>query len=402
MCGFGVFLLWSGCLQGCIAIFVHAIRSKRRWKIAMKQISVCVSNDLVCDNRVDKTCQSLASCGMSVKLIGRRFADSPALPSRNYKCDRLRVYFKRNAFYYAELNLRLFFRLLFSGQDIIWANDLDTLLPCCLVAKIKGKSLIFDSHEHFTRVPELKANPFARKVWKTVERFCIRKCNGVVTVCEPIRDYFKTEYGVESVVVRNMPPKKAATNHLVPASEKENIIVWQGVVNMERGLEELCEAMQFVDGRLVIMGEGRIKEELERTVEQYPFGNKISFLGRLPFEEMMNNTKKAKLAVSIDKPTNGNYAISLPNKIFEYMASGVPMLVSPLQEIKPLVEKYNVGEFVRSYNPPELAKQINELLCDNAKADLFAANALKAAAELCWENEEKKIYELIKQTDCIR
>ena len=368
----------------------------------MKQISVCVSNDLVCDNRVDKTCQSLVSCGLSVNLIGRRFADSPALPSRNYKCDRLRVYFKRNAFYYAELNLRLFFRLLFSGQDIIWANDLDTLLPCCLVAKIKGKSLIFDSHEHFTRVPELKANPFARKVWKTVERFCIRKCNGVVTVCEPIRDYFKTEYGVESVVVRNMPPKKAATNHLVPASEKENIIVWQGVVNMERGLEELCEAMQFVDGRLVIMGEGRIKEELERTVEQYPFGNKISFLGRLPFEEMMNNTKKAKLAVSIDKPTNGNYAISLPNKIFEYMASGVPMLVSPLQEIKPLVEKYNVGEFVRSYNPPELAKQINELLCDNAKADLFAANALKAAAELCWENEEKKIYELIKQTDCIR
>ena len=368
----------------------------------MKQISVCVSNDLVCDNRVDKTCRSLVGCGLSVRLIGREFDNSPALPSRNYECGRVRTYFKRNVLYYAELNLRLFFRLLFSRQDIIWANDLDTLLPCCLAAKLKGKPLIFDSHEHFTQVPELKANPFARKVWKMVEKYCIKKCKGVVTVCEPIREYFKEEYGVESVVVRNMPPRQVAIESLIPAAEKENLIVWQGAVNMERGLEELCETMQFVDGRLVIMGDGRIKEELENKVRQYPFANKICFVGRLPFAEMMSNTWKAKLAVSIDKPTNGNYAISLPNKIFEYMASGVPMLVSPLQEIKPIVEKYEVGEFIRSYNPPELAKQINELLSDNAKADFFAANALKAAAELCWENEEKKIYELIKHTEDIK
>lgn len=385
-----------------LAIFVSYVRSIKERVGEMKQISVCVSNDLVCDNRVDKTCRSLVAYGLSVRLIGREFDNSPALPSRSYECGRVKICFKRNVLYYAELNLRLFFRLLFSRQDIIWANDLDTLLPCCLIAKFKSKPLIFDSHEHFTQVPELKANPFARKVWKMVEKYCIRKCKGVVTVCEPIREYFKEEYGVESVVVRNMPPREAATESLVPAAEKENLIVWQGAVNMERGLEELCEAMQFIDGRLVIMGEGRIKDELESKVRQYPFANKICFVGRLPFAEMMSNTRKAKLAVSIDKPTNGNYAISLPNKIFEYMASGVPMLVSPLQEIEPIVEKYEVGEFIRSYNPPELAKQINELLSDNAKADFFAANALKAAAELCWENEEKKIYELIKHTEDIK
>ena len=373
-----------------LAIFVSHVRSIRECVGEMKQISVCVSNDLVCDNRVDKTCRSLVGCGLSVRLIGREFDNSPALPSRNYECGRVRTYFKRNVLYYAARQ---------QGSNV---SKSFAQIMSCLAAKLKGKPLIFDSHEHFTQVPELKANPFARKVWKMVEKYCIKKCKGVVTVCEPIREYFKEEYGVESVVVRNMPPRQAAIESLIPAAEKENLIVWQGAVNMERGLEELCETMQFVDGRLVIMGDGRIKEELENKVRQYPFANKICFVGRLPFAEMMSNTRKAKLAVSIDKPTNGNYAISLPNKIFEYMASGVPMLVSPLQEIEPIVAKYEVGEFIRSYNPPELAKQINELLSDNAKADFFAANALKAAAELCWENEEKKIYELIKHTEDIK
>ena len=91
------------------------------------------------------------------------------------------------------------------------------------------------------------------------------------------------------------------------------------------------------------MGEGDIKSNLEKKVKQLRLEEKIHFLGRLPFEEMMSKTKTAKLAISIDKPTNGNYAISLPNKIFEYIACYVPVLVSPLQEIKYVVEKYKTG-----------------------------------------------------------
>ena len=81
------------------------------------------------------------------------------------------------------------------------------------------------------------------------------------------------------------------------------------------------------------MGEGDIKSDLEKKLKELKLETKIHFLGRLPFEEMMSKTKTAKLAISIDKATNGNYAISLPNKIFEYIACSVPVLVSPLQEI---------------------------------------------------------------------
>ena len=365
----------------------------------MKRICVSVSNDLICDNRVNKTCKSLVDYGLSVKLIGRAFKSSPFLPSRSYKCKRLSIIFKKNAIYYAELNLKLFFYLLFSKQDFLWANDLDTLLANYLVAKLKRKPLIFDSHEHFTQVPELKDNPFAKKVWKAIERHCIKGCDAVFTVCNPIKNYFKEEYNKESLVVRNIPPRIFFKQETIPSSKKENIIVWQGAVNIERGLEELCEAMQWIDARLLIMGVGDIKSDLEKKVKTLQLENKIHFLGRLPFEEMMNKTKSAKLAISIDKATNGNYAISLPNKIFEYIACSVPVLVSPLQEIKLIVEKHKTGEFLSSYNPQELAKQITNLLNDERKLDLIAENCKKAAKELCWENEEIQIFKTIKNLE---
>ena len=225
----------------------------------MKRICVSVSNDLICDNRVNKTCKSLVDYGLSVKLIGRAFKQSPLLPSRSYKCKRISIIFKKNAIYYAELNLKLFFYLLFSKQDFLWANDLDTLLPNYLVAKLKKKPLIFDSHEHFTQVPELKNNPFAKKVWKAIEKHCIKGCDAVFTVCNPIKNYFKEEYNKESLVVRNIPPRIFFKQETIPSFKKENTIVWQGAVNVERGLEELCEAMQWIDAKLLIMGVGDIK-----------------------------------------------------------------------------------------------------------------------------------------------
>src|SRR5687768_1390322 len=93
-----------------------------------KRIIVSVINDLVTDQRVNRTCRELHSMGYQVMLIGRKLPGSLPMPELPYPFKRMTLIFKRGAMFYAFFNMRLFLRLLFSKVDILWSNDLDTLL----------------------------------------------------------------------------------------------------------------------------------------------------------------------------------------------------------------------------------------------------------------------------------
>ncbi len=102
----------------------------------MKKAIVSVSNDLATDRRVDKNCQALLKSGYEVLLIGRKRKDSLAIERREYKTHRMRLLFDKGFLFYAELNCRLFFYILFHKADLLFSNDLDTLLPNYLISKI--------------------------------------------------------------------------------------------------------------------------------------------------------------------------------------------------------------------------------------------------------------------------
>lgn len=369
----------------------------------MRKVIVSVSNDLVTDNRVDKTCRTIIESGYEVILIGRLRKNSPPMNPRPYSFIRKRLIFSKGFLFYANLNIALFFKLLFSRFDILWANDLDTLFANFLVSRIRNKPLIYDSHEYFTEVPELKYNKFAKWFWKKIEKAILPRLKHVVTVCDPIKDYFKTTYDVDAVVVRNCPKKDFAKR--VKTKEdlsmpNKPILVWQGGgCNIERGMEELVEAMQEVDAHLYIIGGGDVYEDLKALSNKFGVGDKISFIGRLPFGEMMQYTFNATIGLSLDKDTNGNYAISLPNKLFEYIHAELPFLITPLSEIKPIVDAFNCGEFITHHKPKYLAEMINSLLGDEKRRELYSQNSKKAKEILCWEEEEKKIIDLLTTID---
>ncbi|MBP1629264.1 MAG: glycosyl transferase group 1 [Bacteroidetes bacterium] len=367
----------------------------------MKKVFVSVSNDLVTDNRVDKTCRSLIKEGYEIMLIGRVKKDSPNMNERPYKYKRMRLIFEKGFLFYAELNLRLFFRLLFSKADVLWANDLDTLWANFLVSKIRNKALIFDSHEHFTEVPELKYNKFAKWFWKRSEGFMLPRIKNIITVCTPIAEYFKQNYNVDSLIVRNAPEKdfakKTKSKEDLSMPNDKPILIWQGGgCNIERGMEELTEAMQWVDAYLYIIGGGDVFERLKEMAKEFKVEKKIFFISRLPFNEMMQYTFNADLGLSLDKDTNMNYSISLPNKLFEYIHAEIPILITPLSEIKPIVETFNIGDFITSHLPSNIALQINNLLENSQRRELYKANCHKAKELLCWQEEEKKIFDLIR------
>lgn len=361
----------------------------------MKRIYVSVSNDVFSDNRVKKTCKSLKDYGLDVHLVCKRLVGNQKQEPLPFTLHPVRFFFKKNFPYYAELNIKFFFKILFKKTDILWANDLDTLLPLYLVSRIRRKPLIFDSHEMFTEIPELKDNPRVKKFWKMLEKSMVPHLKYVSTVCEPIREYFKKEYGVDSIIVRNIPLYEEKNQERKTYPLKEKILIWQGAANIDRSLEDLVLAMKDIDAKLLILGRGDIIDILKQEVAENHLEEKVFILGRKTFQEMMTYTRNATLGLSLDRPTNQNYAISLPNKIFEYINATTPILCTPLQEIKPIVEHYHIGQTIDNPNRENLVKKINSIINDNEALQQMSDNCIKAQRELCWQNEEKNIFALL-------
>ncbi|MCX6231383.1 MAG: glycosyltransferase [Bacteroidetes bacterium] len=368
----------------------------------MKKAVVSVTNDLSTDQRVDKVCKTLMKCGFEVELVGRQRIDSQALSDRNYSTKRFRLLFEKNVFFYAEFNLRLFFYLLANKQDLLIANDLDTLLPNYLISKIKRIPLVYDSHEYFCGVPELESNAFARNFWLKIERFIFPKLKHIFTVNDSIAELYRNQYNVELKVVRNIPLRqeniniKSRKELMLPVDKK--ILLLQGAgINVDRGVEELIEAMQWVDNAvLLIIGGGDVFDLLKQKAEALSLTDKIRFIKKLPYADLMQYTANADLGLTLDRDSNLNYRFSLPNKLFDYIHAGIAVLSSDLIEIRKIIEQYEIGEIIKDHQPETIANHINKLLTDDEKRLKYAANTKIAAAELCWENEEKELMKVYK------
>lgn len=361
-------------------------------KAAKKRIIVSVTNDLVSDNRVHKVCTSLEKMGFEVLLVGRVLPLSQPI-ERSYQTRRLRLLFKKGVCFYAEYNFRLFLFLLFTKCDILLSNDLDTLTANFLVAKIKGKHLVYDSHEYFTEVPELIHRPKVQKIWKWLEKQMHPKIKYAYTVCNSIAKVYNKKYDVDFKVVRNIPMANKLSSSKTETNEK--IILYQGAVNIGRGLEQAILAMHFIENaKLIIAGDGDIKPQLEELVETEKLQNKVEFTERLPLEKLVELTTQADLGLSIEEDLGLNYRFALPNKLFDYIQAQVPVLVTNLPEMKAIVKEYKIGAITNSLKPKEFAAKINDTLNNTAKRKIWKENLKIAAIELTWEKEEKILQEI--------
>lgn len=363
-----------------------------------KKVVLSVTNDLTSEQRVHKVCLFLLRSGFDVTLLGRLRRKSLPLETRPYKTKRLFLLFEKGPLFYAEYNFRLFLYLLFRKADVLVANDLDSLLANYLVSKLKSCMLVHDSHEYFTGVPELEGRNFAKATWKKIERWIFPKLKNIYTVNDSIASLYKEEYNVAITVVRNFPLLNQASKNTsrskadlqIPADKK--IILYQGSVNVDRGLIEMVEAMQYVrEAILLIIGDGDIIEEVKFLARKLDLNDKVVFKKRVPFSELRNYTALADIGISLDKDTNINYRFSLPNKIFDFIHSGVPVLASNLVEIRKVFSKYEIGVLAESHDPKYLADKINGMLLNEEKIIFWKDNCLKAAKEFCWENEEKAL-----------
>jgi glycosyltransferase involved in cell wall biosynthesis len=367
---------------------------------------VSVTNDLYTDNRVNKVCLFLAEQGYEVTLIGRRKKDSVDLPQRPYTTKRFRLPFEKGFLFYASFNFRLFWYLLFKRANLLVSNDLDTLAANYMASKFKRSCrLVYDTHEYFTEVPELQGRPFVKRFWERIEGWIFPKLNTIYTVNDSIAEMYRKKYGKRLLVVRNVSPRwqpetKKTRAELGLPTERFLVILQGAGINVDRGAEEAVEAVKDLQNvLLLILGDGDAVPALKEYVKSYQLSEKVWFLPKKPYSEMIQYTACADLGLTLDKPSNLNYRFSLPNKLFDYLHAGIPVICTDLNEVTRIVRKHEVGVVLDELTVKALQEQIGDLQAHPKLLNHLKANCVSAAKTECWENEIETLRKIYPKVD---
>ena len=348
---------------------------------------------------MQRICGSLAAAGYRVQLVGWQRPASPPLTPQPYAQHRLRGWFQRGKLFYLEYNLRLLCYLLGQRAAAWCACDLDTALPLWLRARLGGQPLVYDAHELFTEVPEVVARPAVQRLWRAVEKFVVPRARLAYTVGPALARLFEARYRKPFGVVRNVS-RYEPTPFLETTG---SYLLYQGALNVGRGLEQLLDAMPHVQGRLVICGEGDCSAALRAQAARLgllasgsdPVG-KVEFRGFVLPPDLREVTRRAAVGIMLLENAGLSYYYSLANKFFDYVHAGIPQVLIDFPEYRALNDEFDVAELVPNLAPATLAAALNRLLPGGnaARYQHLAANCRRAAPHLSWQQEEQELRRL--------
>jgi glycosyltransferase involved in cell wall biosynthesis len=297
--------------------------------------------------------------------------------------------------------------LLRSEADIYHACDVTALPSCYIAAKLRRKPLIYEAYELPLHDVHLSEMGMIRRVFHRLFSrqfpYLISSCFAVITVSPPIVEEIKRNYQIENVaLVRNILPYRTVecTNRLrehLGLASHVRIALYQGYLLSDRGLDALVRAAPMLDPDkvIVMMGKGNRQPQLEALIQEYNVADRVKIIPPVPYAELLEWTASADIGLTlIPLDYTLNMKMCLPNKLFEYIMAGLPVLSAPLVAVTDIIARYDVGQIVPSLSPDKIATAINNMLADRDSLARMRENALKAAKELCWEEESKQLLDL--------
>ena len=300
------------------------------------------------------------------------------------------------------------YRLFKARADIYHASELTALPASFITAALRRKPIIFEAHELYIDKPETSL-----AFWRPLGGLLIRllslilpRCQGVISVSPPIIKEIQNRYHVPEVtLLRNVPtyavvPKSDRLRQHLGLDAKMRIALYQGGLQLNRGLDKLICAAAFLDPdiTIVLMGKytGSTQQELETLLENEGAGDRVKILPPVPYRELLTWTVSADLGLVV-LPLDYSLSIRwcLPNKLFEYMMVGLPILASPLEAVTEVITNYDVGRIVSSLTPEDIGAAINTMLADDTALAQMSRNALEAARnEFNWDKESRQLIKL--------
>lgn len=397
-----------------------------------------VRNELWNDARVKKEAKSLLAAGWRVSIVCRQEPGAPAVEDWNgirvvrpryrsalteslrRKADssggrgllaRLSRVVRRNrvrrfvsdAFRNTMYDLRLLLSLLREKACVYHANDLDTLLVCRLAATVRGARLVYDSHELWLGSARYlrETGRLGRLRDRLTERLLVGGSDAVIAVTPGRGAEMRRMYPWmrPPLIVENCPEitsraaKTGALRSLLGVGRDTPVFLYQGIIAFERGLEQLVEAARLLAGErmvLVVMGHDVTGGRIAGMAADPALEGVLRVLPPVRSEDLPAYTSDADAGLILFRNTCLNHYYSLPNKLYEYMMAGIPIIASDLPEIARVLKEGDFGLLIDPEDPGAIADAVRRVASDASWRAAAGARARAAALERYnWGEQEK-------------
>lgn len=377
------------------------------------KIANVVLNPFTRDNRVLKMARTLQEAGHDVTVVA---LSGPGLPAHEvrpggWKVIRVPIGSDRlprspifGAIKFSELIVRVV--RLTRSVEIMHCNDVEAYV-IGLFAKALNRDLrlVYDCHEY--EAERIGKPEWQKTIIRWIEGRFIHRADAVLMVSPSIAEAYRGDYGAHRVpktwLVRNAPdpdPKvKALQSGEKPRHFRDHfgipkgatIFLYQGSLSRDRGIEHLVEAMAILttirdDIHLVFMGFGRLETWLSDLAAHH---DHLHFHPAVEYDEVLSISASADVGIVSTQPTCKNHLYCLPNKLFEYIQAGIPVLSNALVDAKALLIQYGAGMAVEADTPESWAQAMIQM--SDTPLDDWRAGARQAGEDINWPTEAREL-----------
>ncbi len=356
-----------------------------------------------CDNerRIFHEVETASGAGYRVFILALK---TPDLPARELKggvpIHRLPIpVWKGGPFKFLLFNLKLFFKLFGTTFDLLHCHDLWVLPASALAARLKGKKLVYDAHEYYAGLEIFQHKRCSRVLWLQVQRWLMPLVDALIAVNPEQLARYQEDFPRlrRCRVLFNFPRCRSGGSTRTPGfQDRENVVLFQGIFKPGRGLFSLLTAFEGMDEtiHLWLIGFGELEDRLKQRFRSHPRRSQIHFLGKLPLPSIGRFTRRARVGVVLFEPTSINYRLAAPNKFFEYVSAGTPIVASRIPTFEALNQQFEVALLVDPNKPEEISRAIRILLQQPDVWHRLHQQCLKARTVWCWEQQEDRLLSL--------
>jgi glycosyltransferase involved in cell wall biosynthesis len=390
----------------------------------MIHIAVLLNNSIFHDTRVIKTI--LALCKIDNVKIDLFYIEPTKKDTELFDKNKVRLFpthlkktlkaklIKHSIFYKEFLQFVPEVLKTNTKYKYIISNDLPCLFPGVILKKKLNSILVYDSHEIYIETINQffpsQTNPVRKLIFKMIiqlmrkvgvraERKLVKKVDHFITVGNGLKNYFEKKYKLDDIcIIRNTP--KLANNitpidlhKLLNIKSNSFVVLYQGNLNIGRGLHHLIQAMKNTHDNIVllILGDGFIKNDLINLTEKLNLQSKVFFHSKVPSDTLLNYTAAANCGINLLEPVNLSKSLAAPNKLFEYIHAKIPVISSYSYENNIILEEFQIG-LQTNIDSKEIAQTINKISEEDHKT--YIENCIKAQKKYNWQEQEKKLIKI--------